>query len=162
MKSTEVRQAILDWLTSLSPVANLDVPYKERGTNQVQSSVMVAPSFLVENTQEPVYVGYPVQIVWRFPSTLRYHQLPLGIVDSLLIFLMTKGGLCNSDIRSSLGESEIDVSKLDDGQDWIVSLKFVVLTAFFWESETDYKGLIPNPESSSITINEVSVNYSYE
>lgn len=159
MKSTELRSLLADWVTSLSPIKNLDIPHRERGLLIPKSSVMIAPILLMSNKKEPVEVGYPIQIIWRFPGSLKYNQLPLGLIEAVLMLITHQGLPCNPDVSLSIGETDIEVAKVDDGVDWLVSLKFIVVASFDWEIEDDFLGIIPNRDSFEVTIDEIIFNY---
>jgi hypothetical protein len=120
---------------------------------------MIAPILLMGNKKEPVEVGYPIQIIWRFPGSLKYNQLPLGLIEAVLMLIIHQGLPCNPDVSLSIGDTDIEVAKVDDGVDWLVSLKFIVVASFDWEIEDDFLGIIPNRDSFEVTIDEIIFNY---
>lgn len=146
MKSTEVRSMIASMLSSRGISLIADTPLNPNVAVGVPSgalpstcSASVGPC-VIDNVQartSVVTAYYPVVIWFRFPGTVPYHALPVGLVESLAVDFQMRPQVCatDSDWVTEVDEWLIDVYRYEDGRDWIVELSVVIRVTYDWEPE---------------------------
>lgn len=156
MKSTELREYLSDWLSSLGPRENLQTAPTSRGTGIIRSTFAIGPSEVLKHG-EPLTQFYPVVIQWRYPGNTPYRDLPIGKIESVREYLVMTLP-CSEDVDVKIGDTEITVYRTEDNSGWIISLGLFVVCSFYWEPEDSYADVLTSlTPSAPIEITEVDV-----